>query len=169
MSVSQRGAVGHGRADQRRALELELVLVRRARAAATAAALPPGYVREVMAPVLPDRRRGFGPVTLLPLTMYIHEPSALKVTSCGSYAVGISPLTRCAPPPVSGMTAIELAPLLTAYRVLPSGEIVTADVAAPVYRRRGSMPAGPRASIDATTRLRAVSMTLTWSALSCAT
>ena len=82
--------------------------------------------------MLPDSRRGFGPVTLLPLTMYIHEPSALNVTSCGSYAVGINPLTRCAPPPVSGTTAIALAPLFTAYKVRPSGEIVTADVAAPV-------------------------------------
>ena len=33
------------------------------------------------------------------------------------------------------MTAIEFAPELTAYSELPSGESVTADVAAPVYRR----------------------------------
>ena len=35
-------------------------------------------------PVAPDRWPGLGPVTLLPLTMYIQEPSALKVMSCGS-------------------------------------------------------------------------------------
>ena len=101
-----------------------------------------------MAPVLPDSRRGFGPVTLLPLTMYIHDPSALNVTSCGSYAVGINPLTRCAPPPVSGTTAIALAPLLTAYNVPPSGEIVTADVAAPVYFRPARQHPGRPARVD---------------------
>ena len=38
----------------------------------------------VMLAVLPARWPGFGPVALLPLMMYIHEPSALNVTSCGS-------------------------------------------------------------------------------------
>ena len=40
------------------------------------------------------------------------------------------PYTRARP--VSGMTAIEFAPQLTAYSVLPSGDSVTANVAAPV-------------------------------------
>ena len=64
--------------------------------------------------VLLARCPGFGPVTLLPLMMYIHEPSWLNVTSCGSNAVGISPLTEYAFRPFSGMTAIEFEPLLTA-------------------------------------------------------
>ena len=38
----------------------------------------------VMLAVLPARWLVFGPVELLPLTMYIQDPSALKVTSCGS-------------------------------------------------------------------------------------
>ena len=38
----------------------------------------------VMLAVLLARWSGLGPVTLLPLTMYIHEPSALNVMSCGS-------------------------------------------------------------------------------------
>src|SRR6266852_8212654 len=71
--------------------------------------------------------------------------------------------------PVTGMTAIEFAPLLTAYSVPPSGDSVTADVAAPVYFFPGSTPAGARASILAMTLLLNVSMTATWSALSCAT
>src|SRR5215468_574251 len=86
-----------------------------------------------METVSPDNHFGFGPVTLLPLTMYIHEPSALKVTSCGSQAVGMSPSTLLAFVPSSGITAIEFAPLLTAYSVLPSGDSVTAEVPAPVY------------------------------------
>ena len=46
------------------------------------------------------------------------------------------------------MTAIEFAPLLTAYSVSPSGESVTADVAAPrVLPAPGSMP-GRRARVD---------------------
>src|SRR5262245_405647 len=123
----------------------------------------------VMLAVSKERRVGFGPVPLLPLMMYIHEPSALNVMSCGSKAVGISPLTVLAFRPVSGMTAIEFAPLLTAYSVLPSRESVTAKVAAPVYFWLGSIPAGARASIFATIPLVTVSMTATWSALSCAT
>ncbi len=67
------------------------------------------------------------------------------------------------------MTAIELAPLLTAYSVPPSGEIVTADVAAPVYFTLGSNFAGARASIIWITWLVDVSMTAISSALSCAT
>ena len=55
-----------------------------ARDAAAAAALPPGYWMLVMLAVLLARWPGFGPVTLLPLMMYIHEPSALNVMSCGS-------------------------------------------------------------------------------------
>jgi len=70
--------------------------------------------------------------------------------------------------PVNGITATELAPLLTAYSVSPSGESVTAKVATPVYFG-GSIPAGARASILAVTLLVAVSITATWSALSCAT
>jgi hypothetical protein len=42
-------------------------------------------------------------------------------------------LTLLALGPDSGITAIELDPLLTAYSVSPSGDSVTADVAAPVY------------------------------------
>src|SRR5262245_24275801 len=118
----------------------------------------------VMLAVLPARWSGFGPVMLLPLMMYIQAPSALKVTSCGSYAVGIRPLTLFARLPVSGMTAIELAPLFTAYSVLPSGDSVTADVAAPVYFP-ASMPSGARASILAMTLLASVSMKVSWSAL----
>ena len=38
----------------------------------------------VMLAVAPARCPGLGPVTLLPLMMYIHEPSALNVMSCGS-------------------------------------------------------------------------------------
>src|SRR4029077_20054318 len=83
--------------------------------------------------VLLARCPGFGPVTLFPLTMYIHLPSALNVMSCGSYAVGISPATLFALPPLSGITAMEFDPLLTAYSVSPSGESLTADVAALVY------------------------------------
>src|SRR5258706_412697 len=64
---------------------------------------------------------------------------------------------------------MEFAPLLTAYSVLPSRESVTAKVAAPVYLRLGSMPAGARASILVRTLLVDVSMAATWSALSCAT
>ena len=86
----------------------------------------------VIRAVLPYRCSGLGPVTLLPLMMYIWLPSALKVTSCGSKAVGIRPTTLLANGPVSGMTAIEFAPELTAYRELPSGDSVTANVAAPV-------------------------------------
>jgi hypothetical protein len=46
--------------------------------------------------------------------MYIHDPSALNVMSCGSKAVGIKPLTERAFGPVSGITAMEFEPLLTA-------------------------------------------------------
>src|SRR5262245_28851972 len=117
--------------------------------------------------VLLARCPGFGPVTLLPFTMYIHLPSALSVMSCGSYAVGIKPATLFALPPRSGITAIEFDPLLTAYSVLPSGDSVTADVAAPVYFcAPDSIPFGARASILATTLLVDVSITATWSALS---
>src|SRR5262249_36644268 len=123
----------------------------------------------VMLAVSNERRVGFGPVPLLPLMMYIHEPSALNVMSCGSYAVGIRPLTVFAFRPFRGMTAIEFDPLLTAYSVSPSGESVTAKVPAPVYFWLGSIPAGARASIVATTLLVDVSITATWSALSCAT
>ena len=50
---------------------------------------------------------------------------------------------------------MEFEPLFTAYSVSPSGESVTADVAAPVYfRPGGSMPAGARASIRSMTLLR---------------
>src|SRR5262245_30283310 len=122
-----------------------------------------------MQSVAPVRCPGFGPVTLFPLTMYIHLPSALNVMSCGSYAVGIRPATLFALPPLSGITAIEFEPLLTAYNVWPSGDSVTADVAAPVYRGPNSIPFGARASILATTLLVDVSMTATWSALSWAT
>src|SRR5262245_3463762 len=111
----------------------------------------------VMLAVLPARCPGFGPVRLLPLMMYIHEPSALKVMSCGSYAVGMRPLTLFALLPDSGMTAIEFAPLFTAYSVSPSGESVTAEVAAPVYFLLGSVPFGARASILVVTLLVAVS------------
>src|SRR6185436_17930223 len=99
----------------------------------------------VMLAVAPARWPGFGPVRLLPLTMYIHAPSALNVMSCGSYAVGISEVTASDCRPDSGMTAIELAPLFTAYSVPPSGESVTADVAAPVYFTLGRRLAGARA------------------------
>src|SRR5215831_11074121 len=116
-----------------------------------------------------ERRVGFGPVLLFPLTMYIHEPSALNVMSWGSYAVGMRPATVFAFLPFSGMTATAFAPLFTAYSVSPSGASVTAKVAAPVYFRLGSTPAGARASIFVMTLLVDVSMTATWSALSCAT
>ena len=53
-----------------------------AAAAATAAGVPRGNV--VIAAVLPARCSGLGPVALLPLTMYIQAPSALRVMSCGS-------------------------------------------------------------------------------------
>src|SRR5262245_23297827 len=106
----------------------------------------------VMFAVAPERWPGFGPVMLFPLTMYIHRPSALKVMSCGSYAVGIRPRTLLARRPLSGITATEFAPALTAYSVSPSGDSVTADVAAPVDPA-GSMPAGARASMRATTAL----------------
>src|SRR5215467_7498540 len=101
----------------------------------------------VILAVEPDRWPGLGPVTLLPLMMYIHEPSALNVTSCGSYAVGMSAVTTGAAP-ASGMTAIELAPVLTAYSVVPSRESVTDDVLVPVYFTRGRRAAGARASIS---------------------
>src|SRR3954470_22110700 len=115
----------------------------------------------VMFAVLPGRWSGFGPVTLLPLTMYSHEPSALRVTSCGSYAVGMRPVTSAARRPDTGITAIELAPLFTAYRVSPSGESVTAEVPTPVYFRPGRMPFGARASILTVTRFTDVSITAT--------
>ena len=38
----------------------------------------------VMLAVALARCAGFGPVLLLPLTMYIHRRPALKVMSCGS-------------------------------------------------------------------------------------
>ena len=71
--------------------------------------------------------------------------------------------------PSSGITAIEFAPELTAYSVRPSGDSVTAKVAAPVtwpwpwssaspspspWREPGSSAAGARASILAMTLLR---------------
>jgi hypothetical protein len=68
---------------------------------------------------------------------------------------------------VSGITAIEFDPLFTAYSVSPSGDSVTVNVRAPVCR--SNFLAGARASISLMTRLVRVSMTATWSALSCAT
>src|SRR5262249_52978616 len=100
----------------------------------------------VMAAVEPLRCPGFGPVMLLPLTMYIHLPSSLNVTSCGSYAVGMRPMMWWAFDPDSGITAREFDPLLTAYSVRPSGAIVTANVAAPVYFVCWTNPRGARAS-----------------------
>jgi len=75
----------HRRADQGGALELELVLVRgpgRSGGRATdwrAAGTGNGDVGGVAGQVA-----GVRPVMLLPLTMYIQLPSALKVMSCGS-------------------------------------------------------------------------------------
>src|SRR5579883_1338291 len=68
----------------------------------------------VISAVLPARCPGLGPVTLLPLTMYIQVPSALNVTSCGSYAVGMRPLTWYARSP--GERAYQVSGLIpTAY------------------------------------------------------
>src|SRR5262249_43175747 len=120
----------------------------------------------VMFAVALARWPGLGPVMLLPLTTYMNDPSALNVPSCGSYAVGIRPRTEFALRPVTGITAMEFAPLLTAYSVLPSGDSVTANVAAPVYFGPWSRPAGARASILALIVFVVVSMTATWSALS---
>src|SRR5262245_23782755 len=123
----------------------------------------------VIRSVLPLKWPGFGPVTLLPFTMYSQEPSALNVMSCGSNGVGMSALTLFAFGPDSGMTAIEFDPLLTAYSVPPSGDSLTANVAAPVYFVLWTNPRGARASIFLVTAFAAVSITATWSALSCAT
>lgn len=100
--------------------------------------------------------------------IYIHVPSVLKVMSFGAKAVGIRPVTFRALAPVRGMTAIEFAPLFTAYSVLPSRDSVTLIGAAPVWAT-GITPAGARVSMFAVTVLVAVSITATWSVLSCAT
>src|SRR5262249_61358764 len=107
-----------------------------------AAELPATLLAQPMKSVLPARCPGFGPVTLFPLMMYSHEPSALNVMSCGSYAVGMRPLTLLAFMPESGITAIEFDPLFTAYRVLPSRDTVNAVVAAPLYPEPPSQPHG---------------------------
>src|ERR1700716_1849530 len=74
-----------------------------AAAAAAPTGGPPGRVL-VMLAVLPARCPGVGPVMLLPLTMCLQLPSALNVTTCGSYAVGIRAATRYACSPRSGIT-----------------------------------------------------------------
>src|SRR6266481_1623509 len=97
--------------------------------------------------MLPYPYRGFGPVLLLPLMIYIHLPSVLKATSVGSYAVGRRPMVLKAWKPVSGITAIELEPALTAYSVFVARLMVTAVGAAPVVLSGKLRLAGPRVSI----------------------
>src|SRR5437762_11231207 len=101
--------------------------------------------------------------------MYIQPPSALKATSVGSYAVGIKPMVWNACGPPSGITAMELEPALTAYSVVLAGLMVTAVGAAPVVFAGKLRYSGPRVSILRVILLVAVSMTATWSWLSCAT
>src|SRR5262249_14731536 len=117
----------------------------------------------LMFAMLPKPYPGFGPVSLLPFTMYIQPPSALKATSVGSYAVGRRPMVLKACGPLSGITARELEPAFTAYSVFLARLIATAVGAAPVVLSGKFRWLGPRVSILWMILLVFVSMTATWS------